>query len=301
MTNGATFFVFLLFLPPLTETAPVASTEGGCQRERFDIERAESAAHLAEAYSSFANRHGPTKLQSLFRLSEVNTSLALQGAWNLYGRNRLGDQTEGSQQVVKLERFLGVVEGRVKSALPEWWSSILLESTYSHGDFYSHLTFPKALSMQSSERGAERTAGYESHGGLSIAVSSEVFILKKEARELRVARATLAKAGAEFFASECSALFGRDRVYVVLYRRRASPCMLLCYDAASGRLLWKCNIWALGGTHGTGPESTGHIMEILETSDEVVVFGADYRGMYLEGYQADTGKFRYAFSTLYGK
>ena len=88
-----------------------------------------------------------------------------------------------------------------------------------------------------------------------------------------------------------------DRSYITDYWG-GSPYDLTCQDRASGKTLWKAQVWAVSWKRGEKYWNNGPAT-VIEQDGRVVVFGAASSGVYMEVFRADDGRNLFRFSSAY--
>jgi hypothetical protein len=88
------------------------------------------------------------------------------------------------------------------------------------------------------------------------------------------------------------------RSFVALYSGDSGyPFKLASFNGKGGNPVWVADVWASrrGFSSGVGH----HRVELQEATGSVFVFGAESHGMYLEAFEAATGKCLFRFCTCY--
>ncbi len=239
-----------------------------------------------------------------------NLTIALAAAWE---QERRSFCREESQQLVAMGRFLGFVEGRLRTDIPIWWENAVLRAENlgplfgfdlaDAGQSPSRITQVPfhwqqrrlvirsrgdELPCKPSNTLAPRAANVVNQGGIvvislgnrSIALSGEAMIKS-----------------APF--TGISVLFRDNHVFVALHSQTPSPYALLCFDAKSKALIWRSQVWAAGGFRGY-EGFFRHWVGIQDTDNIVRVVGVGCDCAYIEEFAKEDGKARLRFGTVYG-
>jgi hypothetical protein len=187
-----------------------------------------------------------------------------------------------------LHRFLGVVEGRVCVPVPTFWESVLL-SADSQGRDNIYFSWPEQFNSATSANADER--GNISSAPASGERSDKKAVVKDEAHS------SLLRDVASRIEKSC-ALSSKDTVFRCRYLPCPGSYPIVAEDRRGGHVKWTADVWAAGAsTVYTGRH--WHHVDLAVRGNELVVFGASGTALYIEVFDAVTGKNICRFSTEY--
>lgn len=238
--------------------------------------------HVADGYTRLLESVGVGESRSL-KLHECD-SIALQAAWQeVVLEIPLEDHKTRRPGRPKLAWFHGFLEGRARLHAPQWWSEMLLDS----GSFRRGEVFPGQP-----EKRPTRVSGLSA---VRVPVGTTLET-KGNSVTMRVGADSIAFQ-VEFlkFADAVYGLTTPDRFYVVAYNNVGAPFQLVCFDRASGVVIWKSTVWAnLTGSASGGYELT---VSLIEQEGRIIVFGSGTTGLFVESFKAKDGVNLFRFTT----
>jgi hypothetical protein len=250
---------------------------------RKAVTEAEGPHNAARAMDKYIPEQHGDRVRILERmLVDENLTLALAGVW-------LSNQ--GSEDGAS--RISGFLEGRLRVSTPRWWTQKLCGLSVRLTDARSDVI----------AAGAEvtRQAGFDlltydplslssQDGRMSVVLDSTVRVLPSADVETFFNKSRKgATAGVQVISCSMS---DRDIYFCICSESGYS---VACFDSARGSMTWQAEGWALGRTTTLG--WTGNRASIACNSEGVVVYGAEFLGCYVEGYDRRTGKCHGRLST----
>jgi hypothetical protein len=261
-------------------------------KERSDIQALkdpESPQQLSSAYSSVFAGVTCSEIDGL--VEAVHDEIALGAGWLRLSRcSATNDAEQGTDRKAKLERFMGLVEGRLRITPPAWWEQ-------SVSSFFDRDIINKAhVSLEKEDR---RMA----EAGLWVPRKTS---FKRSENNVRVHRGEnacelpkqIADAVSGIWIDSLQIKFTKEQYYVVLFGPYPRPATIYCVKREGNKLRWKELIW-LGKPIIGGSGTTAHWLELYPIRDKVYVFGIWGDEAYIEAFQATDGKDVLRFSTHY--
>lgn len=181
--------------------------------------------------------------------------------------------------------FCGFLNGRLRSSVPEWWSNRLEKAVYDRDEHQFYLGFHK-LDVTEAKRKILDTSG--------VTVTRELrhILLQSVEKKLII--------NSDHFLRDVGkthALRGCEAWYVADYDDTASPFKLYAFDDG-GSTLWVKEVWGSGIASYSG---TGHfhLVDLCQSADSVLVFGASGESVYFEVFRKNDGRALCRWSTSY--
>jgi hypothetical protein len=227
-----------------------------------------------------------------------NTSLSLRAAWEQVRRTIKVEK--GKRQVrpnpVTLNWFLGFLEGRLRTGVPDWWRETLLDARAERpGSVFFEL--PSKL------RYHKTAFDLYAPGDTFLEELNADLVLRAGSETCKIPESLLVKLRANGGAHYIATAFSSGVCYFTLHSYLLSPYSLVCLDRASGRSFWTTEVWATGRSRYTGLSadlaSALHWVSIYCQERRVIVFGGGGHGVYVEGFDNKDGKVLFRFSTSY--
>jgi hypothetical protein len=214
--------------------------------------------------------------------------IGVTAAWEETRRSIVRNAVSPQLTAMLLQRFLGFVEGRIHSPLPEMWESGVLGSKVNRQlDVYF---LPRDDKMYTSTE-----VGVRIRRGATIAQRQERVTLTVEGSEHVIPRAI----GPKFDGDALTPHNGVARWYLAVHSEFVPlPYELYCISHDDGKVLWSTKVWgACDGLYvGSG---FFHILSIIERESNVVVFGIANKVLYIEAFSISDGKTTFRFTTAY--
>lgn len=241
--------------------------------------------------------------------THAEPAIALAAAWEVARRSFQGEE---HHRLVALGQFIGFVEGRLCTGVPSWWKDAVAGAGNDEPNVYF------VLDIGESQYGVTKVplppGGFEPDLGLVRDVADEPHYLlaPKTATVMKQTNGLLVSLGersvvlpnkmladGKRVATAIRVVFGREHVFVALHEQAPLSYGLLCFDANSGQLAWRSDVWAAGGLvdySGSGR----HWVDIQESNNWVRVFGIGFECAYIEEFSKENGRARFRFGTVYG-
>jgi hypothetical protein len=181
--------------------------------------------------------------------------------------------------------FLGFVEGRTKSELPEWWKRALISAHIDNGQYG---TFGRLAKIKYQTTGL----GFDCSTDTIINRKEEItdIVLEKSRYciQNRFLDLMIAEAGGKRAGDNIIFRNGQKRKYMAVYMPAGFHFRLVCFTSETKTHNWTADVWAAGRREANGRPF--HWVEICEDRERVFVYGMDSFGIYLEEFDAKTGK-----------
>ncbi len=246
------------------------------------------------AYKELFTFVGPQNLHKL--IEDENIGIALQAAWEVnknpikrpqkikYRADWILDQQSVSQ-------FLNIVEQRTNTQVPVWWQETLKSTDFFPGEHTAFVKQDDKLQYHPTVwlAAPEGTVVQKRLGSMRIKTSNGDILLLNSIIERAEDRSGLN--------DQINALIDPDQSFIALHKSAGFPYVLMSTDSKTGRLLWMSDVWATGRTmlFGLGY----HNLTIKRQGNLVLLFGGESHGMYIEGFDAETGENVFRFCTCY--
>ncbi|HOX46414.1 MAG TPA: hypothetical protein PK668_22615 [Myxococcota bacterium] len=271
----------LLVLGVVSASAGVALAAG---EELAALRRAALEARERDAAAQALQRLLAGRAANL--VDDPELAIALPARW--LAQRRVAEPSTGALEPGSLAGLVSLLQARLPAPPPAWWCDALAAGRVRAGE---HTSFPPAPA------GAyEATAsGVRVASGLSLAADGDRLTLAGEEGCVTVARALVAEGGA--LPDQLVARFASDAVYLAPHPAAGFPFRLLRVDPDTGTLAWSAEVWAAGrdALGGLG----FHRVELVAAGGQVLVFGLESHGAYLEVFDARTGAPRLRFCTAF--
>ena len=191
----------------------------------------------------------------------------------------------------ELSRFLGFVEGRSRSAIPEWWTEVVLDVTVNYWGMVSP--------------GDPAEVPYHNAGLKWVSAPIGTTVQKKgDSYTLQIDKESVSLRGDLLEKSTCgeplfsvSGYFTEDHCFVAVHQEVGHPYTLTCLDRRRGTVVWQSEVCGCHWDGGSGVFF--HWVETVVTENRVVVFGVARSGFYAHGFESDDGDTLFRFSTGY--
>jgi len=240
-------------------------------------------------------------------VADPNCRIALAAAWERVLRT-VPEQEEPSEEQLRewsktwssgpsvspdrsaMSRFLGLLEGRIGVAIPQFWGRNF-QCASGKGRNMGFANYEDEDQERSEDPGAA-PAGADS-----------LFIVPERKGDHLVLKqgseALLLPAEDGGWMDRASVGLTSNMAYVALYHA-GSACSYNLYalNRHSGKVVWSASVWGDGNLI----DSTGidwHVVELRATDSEIVVFGISGCAAYVEVFGKETGEDRCRFGTDY--
>ncbi len=204
-----------------------------------------------------------------------------------------------------LQRFLGVVEGRLRVTPPYWWQSIVgrLETTRK---WHGIVRYPDGI--------VEKLKPYQGPPG-EIQVLSSIDVKRQRdgtlelesggykytlpAESLEEAIRTHGRLSENREHIGLTAWLNDDFCVYGFHSFVSWEYSLHCVDRVSGERVWSSNVWSHFHSHMSGAPHLWHMAEIRQQDDTLILFGVDVESVYIEGIALKDGVTRFHFTSAY--
>lgn len=193
------------------------------------------------------------------------------------------------------QRFIGFIEGRIRSVVPLWWASMLSSSDQQHPTRTGLPTSTWIAMPYSTDMGVRNDVPIVVDG-MQILIPCDLFGDEYENHDI----------------AEYSAVMEKSLVVLLLRPRQQGELRLLCIDHAISKVKWKQSLWGAGPSIGaTGAPFVVDMANSLHMSNgKVGVFGSQSRRtatsrgdrfrnsvLYFEQFELSEGECTARFST----
>lgn len=200
-------------------------------------------------------------------LSSDNTGLAIHAAWRLHHRivpaNTVADSDDRDVfYPPDHQRFIGFVEGRIRSVVPLWWASMLSSSDQQHPTRTGLPTSPWMAMPYSTDIGIHNDVPIIVDG-MQILIPSDLFGDEYENQGI----------------AEYSAVMEKSLVVLLLRPRQPGELRLICINHSINKMNWEQALWGAGPSIvATGAPFVVDMANSLHMSNgKVIVFGSQSR------------------------
>ena len=233
--------------------------------------------------------------QDLRRLvADPDSTIAVSGGWHrvlqTVAEGTLGESARPGNAA--LNRFLGLVEGRVGVPIPDFWEAGVLSTVHQRAeraewDDYVYFPTPQRLENGAHERPSDA-------GDWSLRRADDRWLVTQGG-----VKWSLPAHDGRGPVDHVRVHLRGGNAYVALYAWPPGGHMVHSVDRSSGRVVWSSEVWAdCGLTAYTG--YGWHEVEIRTTSDQLVVFGLSTHIAYVEVFDRRTGQNLWRFNTYLG-
>ncbi len=264
------------------------------QPPREGVLKATTPEDLEKAYKKLFRAVGRMGFAELKK--DTDLGIALQAAWESHKKIVRNSKLEPARaddvyDPDELRTFVKFLKERSKAPVPVWWAKDLVYAEVIPGESHS---FPEETwpDFKEGKAGGLVPEGADlidkgdtliyTVGKQTIEFSRDTFGLKRDISRL----AAFTGAGGEKWAAIAT--------YSPL---GGAPFTVAGFKSQGGKPICKAKVWAVNRKHliGTLP----HRAELVIADDTVFIFGQETCGMYLEAFEAATGKCRFRFCTSY--
>jgi len=215
-------------------------------------------------------------------LSHDNANVAIQAAWCVYSRTvprrraYFGGGDFDLRYHPDVQRFLGVLEGRLRVSVPEWWERAI-------EDLKEQLPDDRSLPNGGWTKLPDEL--------LKEAQADVILMLPGETPDERIRIRMSTESVRRLLWWDKAVAVGVSSRQVILLARgtagRASG--LLCLDRTAFEERWRTHTWGLGPNGPFfGPPIKDYV-SIVMTADRVFIFGANITGAYVEAFELKDG------------
>jgi hypothetical protein len=261
------------------------------------LAEAENPEELGAVYDkAFADIRNADLVQFILGPSD---QVALQAAWQRV-RRTMSRRIPGTEQAVPVDphavqRFLGVVEGRLRVELPNKWADVFGRISYRDSRTVS---FPGVLPEDLIRSRIDVFTSKE----ITIEPAGDGFFISLRGQRFPVSQKVLQECRAEYGASDHleAMIVDADRAVITMHRAGIQRYPLVLVNRKTGDKIWRSAVWVerpvVPGRTGLGHM---HHVEITVQNDAVVVFGLCDFSAYIEAFHFRDGSNAFRFSTSY--
>jgi hypothetical protein len=260
---------------------------------RGQVLDAASAESKARAYSEWFQMMGPGRLADL--VTDADTGIALQASWEIYKKPvkrpmPIEGRTNDVYDRDGLGKFLAFLKHRTKAPVPDWWAEGIVDVDLFPGE---HHVF--TLSGKSSgPKLTEAKAGGDVPEGAELERRDGTFVYTAGGRAVRFPTSTFA----DVHFANFGGVVQEKRSFIAAYPAAGGFAFnVASFEGEGDRPAWKAEVWAAGRTILLGLGH--HWVELKEKGGTVFVFGGESHGMYMEAFEAATGRCEFRFCTSY--
>lgn len=272
-------------------------TENDLIEQRVNVVLSKSDGQTtSQAYRRLFEAAGPEGLAELKQ--SHHDSIAIQAAWE--------EVTLTAPETVprvarpdaeSLLRFFGFLEGRARVEIPEWWTTVVLDSRRYRKGNHILLRLPRSGD-------AKLEDPYHIAGPNFVRAPHDTTILDAGRVTLRTGEDSIEipdelidRSDSGKLLKNFSALFTNEKCYVAIHNSWGHPYTLACLDQSTGAIVWTTNVWATFWGLGSG-RSRAWVFVTLQ-GERVVVLGASSTGIHVEAFDAKDGTNQFRFSSSY--
>ncbi|HUY36503.1 MAG TPA: hypothetical protein VMV69_27450 [Pirellulales bacterium] len=248
-----------------------------------------------------------------------NTTVSLLAKWATVRRTFPAPFQRGVQweyvdiDRAALARFLGFLEGRIRTPPPAWWQRRMLRLQSADRDRYAvrvSTDEPPAPDYSGDHPSEEGRYRWRAHAGMSIGPgvamarnAASTLVLNVDGRDVPLSELVLDDVELRTANRACAvnAIHVSDsRFLVALHHQVCGVVPLYFIDTREGEPLWCAEVWAEQiVTRGGLGFGLGHWVDFKVADGNVYLFGAGLESMYVECFNVRDGKNLFRFSTSY--
>jgi len=263
------------------------------QALRDQVLQADTAANAGKAFEELFQHIGAVGLRDL--LADKHNGIALQAAWEVHKKaikrpTPIANRTDDIYDRDELAKFLTFLKDRTKAPVPDWWAAGITQIELFPGQ---HLASGDWLLK-------DRPKFKKSKSGKYIPEMADLELVdgtlrySAGGRKVEFPEATFGNLSCDCL----TGLLGDKRSAVAAFSTGGGFRFTLAgFEGKGGKPVWTTDVWAAGRTVLGG--YAAHRMELVEKDGSLFVFGAESHGMYLEAFDAATGKCLYRFCNGY--
>src|SRR5262245_4483562 len=264
------------------------------QALRDRVLQADTYERAGKAYQECFQHLGVARLRD--RLKDKETGIALQAAWEVHKKagkraKPIDHRTDYVYDRAELERFLAFVKERTQAPVPAWWAETIVNVDLFPGRHHAFIESPKSDAPKLRKAKAR---GYVPEGA-ELEGDDGTLVYTTDGRAVEFPKSAFDD---EWLDDGIAGLVGEKRSVIANYQLSSGFAFkLVGFEGKGGKPSWKADVWAAGRT---GLGGSGHDwVELNEKAGSVFVVGAESHGMYLEAFDATTGKCQFRFCTCY--
>lgn len=280
----------------LALTVPPSRANADPERTVGDVREAVLAADSPDAkaatYRAYFTRVGRAGLKDLMK--DEDTGIALQAGWEAHLKAIKRDpkvpaRYDDIYDPAELKKFVAFLKDRTKAPVPDWWAARFTDVSAGRRAHSFGSDDPAARPKRHPSK-----AGPEVPDGAELEESGDDLVYSSGGRSVTFPKSEHALG----FTRRYAGIVGEDRSAVAAFSMIGGRYTLSGYAGRGGRPAWTADVWGSGRT-GVVSGFHDHWAEVIGQGDTLYVFGAESHGMYLEAFEAATGKVRFRFCTCY--
>jgi hypothetical protein len=282
-----------LFCMLVGNLTALADPSDAAKRLRQKVIEAKSSDAKAAAYQRLFESVGRKGLAELMK--DPDTGIALQAAWEANTRptwRRKHDPTRSDNiyDPAGLRNFVEFLRAHTKAPVPDWWATRIVEVERGRT---TH-DFPESARTALPPT-KESDAGYFVPEGAELKSNEDGFVYTAHKLSIEFRKSVLEQQGVDSVAG----LPGEKRSAIAPYQRwGAYEFKLMGFEGTDAEPSWKADVWGARRSLLLFGDA-GHRVDLREKAGDIYVFGGESHGMYLEAFDAVTGRCHFRFCTCY--
>jgi hypothetical protein len=209
---------------------------------------------------------------------EAHASEAIRAAWGA-----VYDAPSGHSRLLRLQRFAGFVDGRLRVSVPTWWEDLLLRAELRQD---KRVVFPRGefWLYQRDENGLSYRKGF------TMKRSTDRFVIAIHGQQVELPDSLIRAARSTSPLDIIDAMIVDQAIYVAMGSFISSRYLLAKLDVSTGRELWRSG---RSGDDDSGVSAGRdyHFFQIQQGQDGgIYVFGMRGDCSYIDGYHAEHGR-----------
>lgn len=264
----------------------------GVSYARQRIVEAQSPADKAKAYRTFYEAVGRGRLSEFEE--DADLGIGLQACWESTRVLQEGaERVEGINiDPVRCDRFLKFLRRRLGSDPPVWWKKTLKAAQIVPGE---------RTIFWGDSAGSYHSNSYplRTPSGIDLRDEPNDIVLSLPNGQVRLAKGVLESSLKRYPAGNLVALMSTNRVFLACYSDWGRRFEIICLNSKDGTIVWRSEVWGVSWQREISSFSSGHQVSLTLSEDQLLVFGADAKGVYIEALNATNGQIRLRFCSSY--
>ncbi len=265
------------------------------------IEKVNAAEKIGELFTLYRGLYELVGTDDLgFLQRSTDDSIALQAAWENIKRSVTTPPTLYRNNKVELAGFLDMVKTRAGATVPRWWAEAVLDAggnrienryldqpnIWNTSYYKGKLTLPDV---------PEDPVVEAIDGAMTLRVESNILVVPDELRAVYDPKTSwCGHDRIEDPLEQFNATFRDDSCFIAIHSNGGSPHVVARVNRESNQVVWKAE--TCSGLYSYSEKFVGWISVVVE-KDRVVVFGNSSTGFYAHGFDIETGKRLFRFSS----
>jgi hypothetical protein len=293
--------LFLILLFPLACDSPHSdnnrkTTPQDAELEKFIeqvVLKAEDTGQAEKAYHKLFSIAGTDGIYPL--KFHPNDNISLHAAWEEARLTILRNEKNRDADSIThqaLQRFVGFLEGRLRTSMPNWWENGFRRvETSEPGDVH-----PLVAQAQDLYCYHKTGAGYSASPNTVVVGPTEKPVLTIGSESVSIPPRILERKRALGGVGGISAAVDDHYWYITFHSSVPYSHNLVCIEKKSGKVLWNNSVWGEGiaGYEGGGHF---HLVQVVPQAQRVLVFGGGAGFLYLQAFNKSDGKSLFRFWT----